>query len=101
MDAANSNASGPDGARKPAPTDVQRQWLRRGLLQPGGKLPLFDEFGQKVPRRTVRSCIDHGWARPWFRNPLKPDWLVCRLTDEGRAAAVLGEEDHSSLPGSR
>jgi hypothetical protein len=26
-----------------------------------------------------------GWAEPWFSNPLKPDWLVCKLTDTGRA----------------
>ena len=35
---------------------------------------------------TIRACIDHGWAEPWFTNPLKPDWLVCKLTDAGRAA---------------
>jgi hypothetical protein len=66
------------------PTDVQLAWLKRGLNQPGGKLPLFDEWGQKVSERTIRSCIDHGWAEPWFTNPLKPDWLVCKLTAMGR-----------------
>ena len=69
---------------EPRPTDAQRHWLERGVEQPGGKLPLFDEWGQKVSSRTVRFCIDHGWAEPWFTNPLKPDWLVCKLTDEGR-----------------
>ncbi|MDA0997881.1 MAG: hypothetical protein O2944_06715 [Proteobacteria bacterium] len=69
------------------PTDGQLRWLRRGLTQPGGKLPLFDGFGQKVSERTVRSCIRHGWAEPWFSNPIKPDWLVCRLTEHGRSAA--------------
>jgi hypothetical protein len=64
---------------------AQRRWLERGLAQPGGKLPLFDEWGQRVSERTVRVCIDHGWAEPWFTNPLKPDWLVCKLTDAGRA----------------
>lgn len=67
-----------------APTDVQRAWLLRGLAQPGGKLPLFDAAGQRIDARTIRSCIDQGWAEPWFVNPLKPDWLVCRLTDQGR-----------------
>jgi hypothetical protein len=38
----------------------------------------------------VRACIAHGWAAPWFGNPLKPDWLVCKLTEKGRL--VLGEE---------
>jgi hypothetical protein len=68
------------------PTAQQRQWLRRGVGQPGGKLPLFDEWGQRISERTVRSCIDQGWAEPWFSNPLKPDWLVCKLTDAGRSA---------------
>ena len=67
------------------PTAIQRHWLKRGLAQPGGKLPLFDEFGQSIDPRTIRACVDHGWAEPWFANPLKPDWLVCKLTEAGRA----------------
>lgn len=66
------------------PTAAQRVWLTRGLNQPGGKLPLFDYSGQRVDPRTIRSCIDQGWAEPWFDNPIKPDWLVCRLTEKGR-----------------
>jgi len=69
------------------PTDVQKAWLARGLDQPGGKLPLFDDAGRRTDARTIRSCIDQGWAEPWFANPLKPDWLVCRLTDSGRVVA--------------
>lgn len=53
--------------------------------QPGGKLPLFDLQGQRVKVRLVESCIKAGWAERWFNNPLKPNWLVCRLTDSGRA----------------
>jgi hypothetical protein len=67
-----------------SPTSVQRSWLTRGIDQPGGKLPLFDRNGQRISGRTVKSCLDHGWAEPWFTNPLKPDWLVCKLTDAGR-----------------
>lgn len=66
------------------PTAVQIVWLQRGLLQAGGKLPLFDAEGQRISERTVRSCIKAGWAEPWFANPIKPDWLICRLTDAGR-----------------
>lgn len=69
------------------PSDVQMQWLQRGLDQAGGKLPLFDRIGQKVSEKTVRSCIKNGWAEPWFNNPIKPDWLICRLTDAGRTLA--------------
>jgi hypothetical protein len=69
------------------PTAPQRRYLVRGLDQAGGKLPLFDEFGQEVDIRTIRSCIRAGWAEPWFVNPLKPDWLVCKLTEAGRRVA--------------
>ena len=65
-------------------THPQKRWLSRGLSQPGGKLPLFDEDGTKVSSRTIASCVNHGWAEPWFANPLKPEWLVCRLTEAGR-----------------
>jgi CheY-like chemotaxis protein len=68
------------------PTPAQRTWLARGLDEAGGKLPLFDHDGQRIDPRTIQSCIQQGWAEPWFSNPLKPDWLVCRLTSAGRAA---------------
>ena len=70
------------------PSPAQRDWLSRGLAQPGGKLPLFWEDGRRVDQRTIRSCIEQGWAEPWFANPLKPDWLVCKLTIAGRGAAL-------------
>ena len=70
------------------PTDVQIKWLQRGLDQAGGKLPLFDKDGQKINSRTINSCLKRGWAEPWFNNPIKPDWLVCRLTEAGRKALV-------------
>lgn len=66
------------------PTAIQREWLKRGLNQPGGKLPLFDREGQIYPERTIRSCIEHGWAEPWFNNPIDPNWLICKLTEIGR-----------------
>jgi hypothetical protein len=69
------------------PSAAQLSWLKRGLKQPGGKLPLFDEWGQRVNEQTIRSCIAQGWAEPWFANPLKPDWLVCKLSDTGRGLA--------------
>lgn len=63
-------------------------YLRRGLTQAGGKLPLFDLDGQDVDTAIVRRCVDRGWAEPWFNNPLKPGWLVCKLTEAGRRAAT-------------
>lgn len=79
------------GSRR-APTDAQAAWLRRGLPQPGGKLPLFDERGQRMKKPTVDACLKAGWAERWFDNPLKPDWLVCRLTDAGREAVTMPTE---------
>ncbi len=79
---------GPGRSKQSRPTPVQSAWLQRGLAQPGGKLPLFDDLGQRYNPRTIRSCIDQGWAAPWIGNPLKPDWLVCRLTAAGREAAT-------------
>ena len=70
-----------------SPTISEILYLRRGLSQPGGKLPLFDLDGQEVDAAVVRQCIDRGWAKPWFNNPLKPDWLVCKLTEAGRRVA--------------
>ena len=66
------------------PTQPQREWLERGLSEPGGKLPLFDGRGQKISSRTVESCIKHGWAETWFENPIKPDWQVCKITNMGK-----------------
>ena len=67
-------------------TSAQRRYLARGLKQPGGKLPLFDEEGREISPRTIEACLTHGWARPWSRNPVKPGWFVCRLTEEGYCA---------------
>ncbi len=75
----------PTPVPRPRPSPVQLEWLRQGLDQPGGKLPLFDSEGRRYTIGFVRSCIDQGWAEPWFVNPLKEDWLICRLTRAGRA----------------
>src|SRR6516162_5892160 len=65
------------------PSEAQVRYLARGLHEPGGKLPLFDRDGREIPRKTVEACIAHGWAEPWVSNPMKPNWLVCRLTPAG------------------
>ncbi len=69
------------------PSDVQSRWLRRGLTKPNGKLPLFDEEGQRISKQTVKRCIGLGWAEPWFDNPPKKDWTICKLTHLGRVVA--------------
>lgn len=80
------DGGGPSRLGTGKPSRAQRDWLMRGLGQAGGKLPLFDSNGRHVNDRTVRACIRNGWAKPWFENPLKPNWLVCKLTHEGRQA---------------
>jgi hypothetical protein len=77
--------------RRTRPSAAQRAWLRRGLAEPGGKLPLFDESGQRYSPRTIQSCLAQGWAEPWIHNPIKPDWLVCKLTAAGRATLAEGD----------
>ncbi len=72
---------------------MQIKWLTRGLTQAGGKLPLFDESGQRINDRTVSSCLEHGWVEPWFENPIKPGWNICKLTDRGRALLARDEPD--------
>lgn len=82
-------------ARRPTP--AQRRYLERGLTQPGGKLPLFDRNGREVAKQTIESCIAQGWAMPWVHNPIKPAWLVCRLSAAGYR--VLGGEPPSQSTG--
>ena len=80
-------SSDPYGLREAdRPNQAQRRYLSRGLNQAGGKLPLFDQDGQHFHPALIKACIGRGWAEPWFGNPLKPDWLVCRLTEKGRRA---------------
>lgn len=67
-------------------TRAERAYLAMGIEQPEGKLPIFDDMGQTISRETVKSCLKKGLAEPWFANPVKPDWLVCRLTEQGRKA---------------
>lgn len=87
----------PEDTGKP-PSAAQLAWLRCGLDQAGGKLPLFDQNGQRIDPRTIRACIAQGWAEPWFANPLKPNWLVCKLTVRGRAVAEMERQRPFMLP---
>ena len=84
-----ARADGGSGGSTPRLTPAQRDYLERGIGQPGGKLPLFGRDGRQINPQTIRACIDSGWAEPWFSNPIKPDWLVCRLTASGYR--ILGE----------
>jgi hypothetical protein len=79
-----------ESANRPGlrPTAAQRRYLTAGLVQPGGKLPLFDRNGRGIDRKTVESCLEKGWTEPWFADQMKSDWLICKLTPAGYA--VLG-----------
>ena len=65
-------------------SEAERNYLKQGLKQPGGKLPLFDGRGQEIPTGLIQGCLKKGYAERWFANPLKPDWLICRITEKGR-----------------
>lgn len=65
---------------------TEKTYLKMGLRQPGGKLPLFDDNGQEISSRTISACLKKGYVERWFANPLKPEWLVCKLTESGREA---------------
>jgi len=73
--------------RKSRPSEAQLRYLRRGLSEAGGKLPLFDQKGQRIKEQTIQSCLSRGWCEVWFKNPIKPAWLVCKLTAEGQQVA--------------
>ena len=85
------------------PTGAQLAWLRRGLIQPGGKVPLFDETGRRVRPAVIRTCRTAGWIEPWFANPIKPGWEICRLTEAGRTmlaqvAVMTADGDANPTP---
>lgn len=93
MPAAAEASSEPGPDLRPSPAQIR--YLARGLDEPGGKLPLFDRDGREIPKKTVEACIAHGWAEPWVANPMKPNWLVCRLTPQG--FRVLGRAHQSAI----
>jgi hypothetical protein len=90
---------GRSGSVEARPSEAQRRYLARGLTQAGGKLPLFDSDGREVPKKTIAACMAHGWAEPWTQNPIRPDWLVCRLTEAGYR--VLGAKPPQPFPQDR
>ena len=98
MTALPETSAGPQSSHLPP----HLEWLRRGLAQPGGKLPLFDDEGQRVDKTIIKACLAAGWAERWFNNPLKPDWVVCRLTDAGRAVLAAHTDPCAKIeqPGS-
>jgi|GEM_PF-957790 len=71
-----------------APTDEQRRWLKYGLKQPGGKLPLYDDKGIRISAETITSCVKAGWVEPWAINPIRHDTQICRLTEAGKLALM-------------
>jgi len=79
----------PDDERRHVRVKVsvaERSYLIMGLDQPGGKLPLFDAHGQEVSPKVIRTCLRKGLIERWFANPMRPEWVVCRLTETGRQA---------------
>ena len=63
-----------------------RNWLHGGLNRADGRLAIFDTFGEPVNKAVIKSAIAAGLAEPWFSSPMRPQWMVCRLTPKGRDA---------------
>lgn len=63
-------------------------WLQGGLNRVDGRLALFDAFGEPVEKVIIQSAIAKGLAEPWFASPMRPQWMVCRLTAQGRRVAT-------------
>ena len=59
------------------------EWLRGGESRVDGRLALFDRFGEPIDRKVIKTAIASGLAEPWFANPMRPQWTVCRLTPKG------------------
>lgn len=59
-------------------------WLYTGATNREGRLALFDDTGQRIDKTIQQIAISQGWAEGWFANPMRPDWMVCRLTPSGR-----------------
>lgn len=59
-------------------------WLKTGAGNKEGRLALFDGTGQRVDQTVQRAALSQGWVEGWFANPMRPDWMVCRLTPSGR-----------------
>ncbi len=66
--------------------EAMRQWLQGGLDREDGRLAIFDMFGEPVNKSVIKSAIASGLAEPWFSSPMRPQWMVCRITPKGRAA---------------
>ena len=61
-----------------------KDWLQGGLNRSDGRLALFDRFGEPVDKAVIKTAIKQGLAEPWFSSPMRPQWMVCRITPKGR-----------------
>ncbi len=43
---------------------------------------MFDTYGQRISDRTMKSCVERGWAET--RDAAMRDWQLCQLTSAGR-----------------
>ena len=60
-----------------------REWLSGGEAREDGRLAIFDQFGEPIDKKVIKTAIASGFAEPWFASPMRPQWTVCRLTQKG------------------
>ncbi len=57
-------------------------WLQAGEKQPGGKLPLYDANGERIPKALIQVSLEYGLVEPW--TPGVAALGICKLTPLGR-----------------
>lgn len=76
-------------------------WLQAGENQPGGKLPLYDKDGERIPKALIQVSLEYGLVEPW--TPGVAPLGICKLTSLGRKflRTPIPQAAHRSDPGPR
>ena len=65
-------------------SQAQLSYLMGGMTRIDGKLPLFDESGEKIPQPTIDAVVKKGWAEPVYTRTFLKDMGIYRITDLGK-----------------
>lgn len=63
---------------------AQLHYLLSGIARIDGKLPLFGEDGEPIPRPTIDAVVKKGWAEPVYDRTFLKDIDIYRITELGR-----------------
>ena len=65
------------------PSLAQQKYLKKGAKHRWGRLPLFDEDGQRYADSTISSCFNAGWIVPAYEKDFMKGAPIFALTDYG------------------